>query len=340
MSDTDSSISTTDSPTSTATGKWADTPFDKKGGDVILRSSDNIYFRLYKGVLANASPVFEDLFTHAQPPSVAGLEVGDEEIDGVPVISLEENSQVLESLLRLYHEPFTPQPIDSDTSVTNICDTLLAARKYFMAYATTKTEELFAEVCERGDSVLTAYAVVCRKRMSQEIRTAAKASLLHATDFEQNPAFDQISGSDTLRLLRYRQKCSAAVSTTVMHRDDDKWQLPWCTNGLLGYYWEIGFNKSARHAKGHFSQNYLDRVSSVLSERPHPRIIYDVERHDELCSDVYRSSPFNLKTAGRKKRDIDIFEAEFARAINEAISEVCHLSFSASFLLIRMNIVS
>ncbi len=334
-------MSDTDSPTSTATGQWADTPFDKKGGDVILRSSDNIYFRLYKGVLANASPVFEDLFTHAQPPSVAGLEVGDEEIDGVPVISLEENSQVLESLLRLYHEPFTPQPIDSDTSVTNICGTLLAARKYFMAYATTKTEELFGEVCERGDSVLTAYAVACKKKMSQEIRTAAKASLLHATDFEQNPAFDEISGSDTLRLLRYRQKCSAAVSTTVMHRDGDKWQLPWWTKSLLGYYWEDDSIRSVRHnAKARFSRNYLDRVSSVLSERPHPRIIYDVERHDELCSDVHQSSPFDLKTAGRKKRSIDIFEAEFARAIDAAISQVCHVSFSASFLLIRMNIVS
>ncbi|KAI0760859.1 hypothetical protein BC629DRAFT_1051252 [Irpex lacteus] len=308
-----------------ATGQWADTPFDKKGGDIILRSLDNIYFRLYKGVLANASPVFEDLFTDAQPPSVAGLEVGDEEIDGVPIISLEENSQVLESLLRLYHEPFTPQPIDSDTSVTNICDTLLVARKYFMAYATTKTEELFGEVCKRGDSVLTAYAVACRKKMSKEIHTAAKASLLHATDFEQNPAFDEISGSDTLRLLRYRQKCSAAVSTTVMRRRGKRWQLPWCTEGLLDYY----FLKSTGH-NAHFSQNYLDRVSSVLSERPHPRTIYDVEHHEELCSDVYRCSPvntdtrspFSVHTAGHNNRDIDIFEAEFARAIDAAISQV------------------
>ena len=83
---------------STIDTQWAKPPFDNKKGNVILRSSDNVHFRLYKGTLANASPIFDNLFTHGQSPapSIAGLGVGGEVMDKVPFIGVDERSAVLD----------------------------------------------------------------------------------------------------------------------------------------------------------------------------------------------------------------------------------------------------
>lgn len=44
-------------------GAEASWPFDNPNAEVILRSSDNVHFRVFKGNLALASPVFKDMFT-------------------------------------------------------------------------------------------------------------------------------------------------------------------------------------------------------------------------------------------------------------------------------------
>ncbi|KAI6140206.1 hypothetical protein BKA82DRAFT_4517396 [Pisolithus tinctorius] len=44
-------------------GAEASWPFDDPNAEVILRSSDNLHFRVFKGNLALASPVFKDMFT-------------------------------------------------------------------------------------------------------------------------------------------------------------------------------------------------------------------------------------------------------------------------------------
>ena len=45
----------------------ADPPFDKETTDLILRTSDHVEFHVWKGILAEASPVFEDMFVLQQP---------------------------------------------------------------------------------------------------------------------------------------------------------------------------------------------------------------------------------------------------------------------------------
>ena len=44
-------------------------PFNKPTADVILRSSDDVDFRVHKVILAEASPVFEGMFSIPQPPA-------------------------------------------------------------------------------------------------------------------------------------------------------------------------------------------------------------------------------------------------------------------------------
>ena len=102
--------------------QWAAAPFDKpKAESVILRSTDNIYFNVRRGILAEASPIFEDMFAQSSPAQDAALSLRyeDETIDGVPVILMHETSFVIDFLFRLYYVPFDircPETID-DASV-------------------------------------------------------------------------------------------------------------------------------------------------------------------------------------------------------------------------------
>ena len=76
---------------------YAAAPFDHAKADIILRSSDNIDFRVFKLLLSLASPFFETLFDIPQPAE----EVGDQEVkDGLAVVRVTEDSKTLDALLR------------------------------------------------------------------------------------------------------------------------------------------------------------------------------------------------------------------------------------------------
>ena len=83
----------------------ADT-FDVPDANLIIQSSDLVNFRVHKPVLANASPVLKDLFSLLQPSD-------SETVDGLPVIQLSEDSELLNCLVSmLYHLPVVPSSYD------------------------------------------------------------------------------------------------------------------------------------------------------------------------------------------------------------------------------------
>ena len=71
-------------------------PYNVPDANFIIRSSDNIYFRVHKSVLAMASPVFEDLVSLPQPSDC-------EVIDGLPVVQLSEGSELLNSIISMLY---------------------------------------------------------------------------------------------------------------------------------------------------------------------------------------------------------------------------------------------
>ncbi|KAH9989344.1 hypothetical protein BJV77DRAFT_688543 [Russula vinacea] len=71
-------------------------PFDISDANLIIRSSDLIDFRVHKSVLTMVSPFFEDMLSLPQPSD-------GESVDGLPVVRLPEDSELLNSLLsKLY----------------------------------------------------------------------------------------------------------------------------------------------------------------------------------------------------------------------------------------------
>jgi len=80
--------------------------FDVSDTNLILRSSDLVDFRVHKPVLAMVSPFFQDLLSLPQPSD-------SETVDGLPVIQLSEDSELLNCLVSiLYHLPVIPSSYD------------------------------------------------------------------------------------------------------------------------------------------------------------------------------------------------------------------------------------
>ena len=81
--------------------------FDVPDANFIIRSSDNVDFRVHKSVLAMASPFFKDLLSLPQPSD-------GESVDGLPVVQLSENSELLNSLVSMLYPVPTVIPKSYD----------------------------------------------------------------------------------------------------------------------------------------------------------------------------------------------------------------------------------
>lgn len=89
-----------------------------QGADVVLRSSDLVCFHVHKLVLTISSPFFNDMFSLPQPRD-------DEVIDGLPVVYMSEDAEVMHSLLTVLY--FIPSMLPDSYEKT--LDLLSASQK-------------------------------------------------------------------------------------------------------------------------------------------------------------------------------------------------------------------
>jgi hypothetical protein len=93
-------------------------PSGLSDANFVIRSSDFVNFKVHKDVLAVASPFFKDLLSLHQPPD-------SESVDGLPVVQLSEDSELLSTLVSILYplRPVVPSSYDKVLS-------LLAARHW------------------------------------------------------------------------------------------------------------------------------------------------------------------------------------------------------------------
>ncbi len=70
--------------------------FEVPDANIIVRSSDLVDFRVHKSVLSMTSPIFKDLFSLPQPSD-------SETLDGLPMVQLSEDSELLNSLVSILY---------------------------------------------------------------------------------------------------------------------------------------------------------------------------------------------------------------------------------------------
>ncbi|KAI0744118.1 hypothetical protein C8Q80DRAFT_880048 [Daedaleopsis nitida] len=186
-------------------------PFDDADADVIFRSSDGVDFRLYKVVLAKASPVFQGMFT-----------LPDSQPAGEPqTVTMTEDADTLESLLRFCYPVSRPAFKSLDT----FGSALLAAKKYDMP---TVLGDLLRSIEPflHTSSPLPVYLLACFCELPIVARKAARLMLNDARALEPDPMpseFHTLPCEITYRWMMYHRKCVSAVLDII--EDVDEWQL-------------------------------------------------------------------------------------------------------------------
>jgi hypothetical protein len=173
---------------------------DMPDADIIIQSCDLVNFRVHKSALSLSSPIFGDMLSLPQP-------LDDDAIDGLPVVRLSENAEVLNSLLTLLYPIPSAIPISYDNSLR----LLVASKKYDMVGVQSRIR---AEIQSRkfptptGAATFRAYAIASSGGLSSERETSARLTLDSPMTFEdlsdELPFFEGWALCD---LIGFRKRC-------------------------------------------------------------------------------------------------------------------------------------
>ncbi|KAI0687889.1 hypothetical protein BC835DRAFT_1309017 [Cytidiella melzeri] len=179
--------------------------FDDADADLIIRAGDKALFRVYKVILKKASSIFKDMLSIPQSPSIVDDR---DEIDGIPVIDVDEPERILEILFTLCYPKQRPQLTDTREAAL----TLKAALKYEMDVIAEYVRDLWPAVA--ATEPLRAFAVACSSGLHEQAVIAARLSLQEPVwplEPPLAPEFRCISADTLLRLESYHRKCGAAA---------------------------------------------------------------------------------------------------------------------------------
>ena len=242
-------------------------PFDDNDADIILRSSDQVEFLVYKVILSKASPVFKTMFSLPQPAT-------DTTQNSRPIVDLAENSKVLAAVLSaIYpHTSVAANPLSLDDLIA----TLDAARKYDMV---TALRRLMDSTCTETlrNSPVEAFCAAYSRKLREAAQIAARASLKNRLTFEDiGDKLQYINGPAIHRLWKFHSACSAAAVEAIPTNNTFTWIPPEPTTSLAtpsscgcSTQFEVWFGpaKSVRWVNNSW-HDYLKRARIALRENP------------------------------------------------------------------------
>lgn len=287
-------------------------PFNKPTADLILRSCDAIDFRIRRGIIAEASPIFEDMLSLPQPPpSPSDCHTTTPD---APVVCLSESARTLDLLLRFIY----PMPDPEIAALEDTCAVLEAARKYLMDHTACVVQRRFA--AQAAQAPLRAYALACARGWVDEMRVAARASLGRPLEELRDACeLEDLSAGAYLRLQAYHRGCRKVAASLEYGGTD--------TTGTARRMWY-----TKHHKKNVFVRvepwwiEYMDRAREALLMRPCGATVLVPDISYRFLTDVVTKLPLCERT--RVLFELTQFNAEFAEAVDRAVSRVCHDSLS------------
>ena len=167
--------------------------------NIIVRSSDQVNFRLHKSVLAVSSPFFNDLLSLPQPPDA-------EIIDGLPVVALPEDADLLNSLISLLYpiSPMIPNSYQVVFALLAVCQKYEMESVQSIIRAAIKVGTFPAPVKAEA---FRAYAIASGLGLVPEAEDAARLTLGQPMTFESlGEGLRSFKGQALCDLIRYRSK--------------------------------------------------------------------------------------------------------------------------------------
>ena len=311
---------------------YAAAPFDHAKADIILRSSDNIDFRVFKLFLSLASPFFETLFDIPQPDE----ENGDQEIkDGLVVVPVTEDSKTLDALLRFCY-PCTLADVPNLEVLKDAMNVLEAARKYSLDVIEMKARKAIVNPKILEVEPLQCFSIARRGRLREETLLAAAATLTQPLIPSWFQEMELISATDLLSLLTYHKKCGDAVYTL---RLDISWiathygssqscswltgqQLCWNPGGE--YYCNCGCPRAKTPKFVVFDQslqwweNFMEETFTALRDKPCKETVKASAEKAVQTVKAQNCQLCSVKITEGMRDFVDLF----TRKIEETVSQV------------------
>ena len=170
--------------------------------NVIIQSCDLVNFRVHQRTLAMSSPFFDDMFSFLQPQR------SDQDVvDGLPVVRLSEDAEVLNSLTSMLYPIPSVLPNSYDKALT----LLAASQKYDMVGVQSR---IHAEIQSKifpaltGPETFRSYAISSSGKPPYGIEKLARLTLDFPMTFEylcdELPSF---KGPYLRDLVGFRKRC-------------------------------------------------------------------------------------------------------------------------------------
>lgn len=301
----------------------ASPPYDETSdGDVILKSSDEVLFRVHKVILSLASPFFRDMFSLPQTVTPS---------DGpsnAPIIPFSESSETIDTLLRFIYPGEDPDL----KLVHEIEGVVEAAIKYDMPKCISVMRKKLI-LCASKEPIRV-FMIACKNNLADVASAAAHLSLRRPIlySFELGSVvlpcsvLEDITAGSLFRLIEYQRQCSKvandAMSDLAWTREDFTWRTKMndaivgscqrCTRATL----ELG--EDHLQVVGWWYIFYQE-IKTLVRQRPCTALILESESlmdkalvEAAKCADCFKDSVHILRT----------FRAIVTRHLDERLAEV------------------
>ncbi|KDQ26570.1 hypothetical protein PLEOSDRAFT_30641 [Pleurotus ostreatus PC15] len=306
---------------------YADYPFNDMDANVILRSNDNVDFRVHGLLLSMSSRYFRDILRLDQPNHIQSFQ--HETRDGADVITVDDDNITLRKLLAYcYPHSMVNEPIFDQAE--GLYEVRRAAEKYGMDGVEKKLRMVLREPRFMEKMPLKSFALAVHHHLPEEAALAAKETLgLPLVEREYVEELELITGGTLHRLQAYHLQCSKiahsiASDLSWVDRDDYTWFTCVECVGLRSSSSYVTISGNRRMlVVSKWMADYLAKADVAVTERPIGRTV--------SCPELMRATlekASQCRGCGPKAcSELRQFSRKFAAAVDLAISKVKHPSF-------------
>lgn len=287
-------------------------------GDIILRSSDQVEFRVFRWPLQYLYPVFSDMFHLPDPVSASPPGSSTP-----PTVQMDETAAVIEALIRLSHpiDPPIVKDVHTMVPITTAIVKLQAEQRCRWWIRMTVENLIPANSWAMYAALLALGRKSCNYNLEEEIRIAARGTVGRPIVRPWDEACF-ITAADYDRLLVYHSECRNTFSETqgeIWRKAGTRW--PWFGGHCSSKTITVGESYLST------TQWFLDfrlKARETFYEKARGDAIEDMslwhdflERDREakrLCSSCAKSSALQMPT----------YVKILAKLLEEAISQVNH----------------
>ncbi|KAK7692533.1 hypothetical protein QCA50_004163 [Cerrena zonata] len=176
-------------------------PFSFNDASIILRAG-GVDFAVHKSILSSVSPIFKDMFT---------LSRDDTSQEGIPIVELEESSQVIYDLLSFLYMHINDPALDDIPSLLNV---MRAAQKYELTKVVLKLIDHLEKQASKDP--LLVFVLACQWGFPDVARTAALHTLkLNFSTLLVSEEVTRLPTKTYQKLLVYHSKCGQVASQAI-----------------------------------------------------------------------------------------------------------------------------